>query len=89
MNVTWTNHAAERQLEWERKLGITRQVVEEVVLHPEQIVASDRDAQVAQSRHGGGLLRVPFIEVRGERKILTVYWTSRTDRYWIREQNAN
>ena len=29
-----------------------------------------------------GLLRVPFVEVEEGRKILTVYWTSRVEKYW-------
>ena len=74
-------HAQERQKEWERKLGVTRQEVEEMLENPEQIVSGDQNALVAQSRRGEGLLRVPFVEVEGKRKILTVYWTSQAKRY--------
>jgi hypothetical protein len=85
MPVTWTQHAQERQQEWEKKLGVTRQEVEEVLENPEQIVPGDQNALVAQSRRGQGLLRVPFVEVEGKRKILTVYWTSQVKRYWKEE----
>lgn len=40
------------------------------------------DALVAQARIRKGLLRVPFVEIEGKRKILTVYWTSKVERYW-------
>ena len=56
--------------------------------NPEQIVPGDRTALVAQNRRGNGLLRVPFVEEEETRKVLTVYWTSRVDRYWEDEQNA-
>ena len=41
------------------------------------------------ARRGNGLLRVPFVEAEGERKILTVYWTSKVEKYWREEQDAN
>lgn len=80
MNIVWTKHAQERQREWEKKLGVTRQEVEQTVDHPEQIVPGDLEALVAQTRRGNGLLRVPFVETGDERKILTVYWTSRIEK---------
>lgn len=49
----------------------------------------DLEALVAQARRGNGLLRVPFLEGEGERKILTVYWTSKVEKYWREEQDAN
>lgn len=80
--IVWTRHAEERQQEWQRKLGITRHEVEEIVKNPEQVVPGDRAVLVAQARREGGLLRVPFVEGEAQRKILTVYWTSRVERYW-------
>jgi len=71
-----------RQKEWKKRLGVTRQEVEDLVSHPEQIVPGDMDALVAQARIRKGLLRAPFIEIEGKRKILTVYWTSKIERYW-------
>jgi Domain of unknown function (DUF4258) len=81
MECLWTRHAEERQQEWQTKLGVTREEVEEVLRHPEQIVAGDQSALIAQSRRDDGLLRVPFLSVGEDRKILTVYWTSRIGRY--------
>jgi Domain of unknown function (DUF4258) len=80
MECLWTRHAEERQQEWQTKLGVTREEVEEVLRHPEQIVAGDQSALIAQSRRDDGLLRVPFLSVGEDRKILTVYWTSRIGR---------
>jgi hypothetical protein len=89
MNIIWTRHAEERQKEWEKKLRITRQEVEDMLRNPGQIVPGDRDALVAQARRGNGLLRVLFVEVEGNRKVLTVYWTSKVEKYWKEEQNEN
>jgi hypothetical protein len=89
MKIIWTRHAEERQKEWEKKLGITRQEVENMLRKPEQTVPGDRDALVAQARRGNGLLRVPFVEVEGNRKVMTVYWTSKVEKYWKEEQNEN
>lgn len=88
MNIFWTKHAKERQHQWERKLGITRQEVESLLLNPEQVVPGDREVLVAQMRRSDGLLRVPFIETEKGYKVLTVYWTSRVDKYWKEERNA-
>ena len=89
MKIIWTKHAEERQKEWARKRGITRQEVENLLMDPEQIMPGDQDALVAQARRGSGLLRAPFIEAEGKRKILTVYWTSKVEKYWKEEQNAD
>ena len=82
MKVVWTRHAEDRQCEWNKKLGIARQEVEDLLLHPEQVVPGDPGAFVAQCPRDNGLLRAPFVEVEEGRKTLTVYWTSRIDRYW-------
>ena len=82
MKIFWTKHAEERQKEWEKRLNITRQEVENLVKNPDQIVPGDQTALIAQTKRGKGLLRVPFIETEMERKILTIYWTSKIERYW-------
>jgi len=82
MTIVWTKHAEERQQEWQRTLGITRHDVEELLKNPEQVVPGDRAVRVAQTRRGSGLLRAPFAEGGGTRTVLTVYWTSRVERYW-------
>jgi hypothetical protein len=82
VKVIWTRHATERQQEWQKKLGITRAEIESVVMHPTQIVAGDAGDWIAQSYRGSGLLRVPFVQVGDDRKVLTVYWTSKIDKYW-------
>lgn len=84
MNVIWTSHAEERQKEWEKKLGITRKEVEDLLVKPEQIVPGDLGAFVAQTRRTNGLLRAPFVQAEAGRKILTVYWTSKVEKYWQR-----
>jgi hypothetical protein len=66
-------------------LGITHQEVEEVVMNPAQTVPGDLGTLVAQTQRGKGLLRVPFVQVGGDRKILTVYWTSKVEKYWTGE----
>lgn len=86
MKIIWTKHSEDRQREWEKKLGITRQEVENLVNNPEQIVPGDMGAFIAQAKNRNGLLRVPFIEISEDRKILTVYWTSKIERYWKEEK---
>lgn len=85
MNIIWTKHAEERQKEWEKKLGITRQKVEELIYSPDQIVPGDINILVAQSKFLNGLLRAPFIEVGEDRKIITIHWTSKVEKYWKEE----
>ena len=85
MKIIWTKHAEDRQKEWERKFGITRQKVEDLTRTPEQIVPGDMNILVAQSKFLNGLLRAPFNEVEGSRKIITVYWTSKVEKYWKKE----
>lgn len=82
MKIVWTKHAEDRQKEWEKKLGVTRKEVEDLLSNPEQVVPGDMRALVAQTKTRKGLLRVPFIERGLDRKILTVYWTSKIERYW-------
>lgn len=82
MKVIWTKHAEDRQKEQEKKLGITKQEVEDLLSKPEQIVPGDMNVLVAQARTRNGLLRVPFVEVVGDKKVLTVYWASKIEKYW-------
>jgi len=89
MRIVWTHHSEERQREWEKRLDITREQVENVLRKPEQIAAGYRGTLVAQSRCANGLLRVPFVELGEERKILTVYWTSKFSKYWEVKDDAN
>ena len=89
MKIIWTKHASERQKDWEKKLGITKQNVEDLACAPEQIVPGDLNVLVAQTKTKNGLLRAPFIDLEGDRKILTVYWTSKVERYWGKEVKKN
>lgn len=82
MEIVWTKHARERLDQWSEKRDVTREEVEQVVEEPDQVVSGRGDAMVAQSRRGPGLLRVPYVEEREERSLLTLYWTSKTNKYW-------
>ncbi|EDX77161.1 hypothetical protein MC7420_298 [Coleofasciculus chthonoplastes PCC 7420] len=81
MQIVWTRHAQERQQQWQQRLEITRQEVETVLMNPQQVIVED-DVFVAQSRRGGGLLRVIFVEIGNTKRILTLYWTNQVNRYW-------
>jgi hypothetical protein len=85
VKIIWTRHAVERQQAWEVSKGITRQEIEDLVANPDQLVPGDLGALVAQTQRGGGLLRVPFVQMGDSRKILTIYWTSKVDKYWKEE----
>lgn len=82
MRIIWTRHAQDRQKEWTAKLGIAREEVERVLNAPEQVVTGDRDILVAQSKRGSGLLRVAFRQLEEDKKIITIYWTSKVEKYW-------
>ncbi len=71
VKIIWTSHADDRVREWHRRKGVTRELVEEVLRKPEQVVPGDLNTLVAQRRWLGGLLRVPFGEVQEGRKVLT------------------
>ena len=89
MKLIWTIHAENRQKEWSKKLGISVQEVEDLVRNPEQTVPGDKDALVAQTKTRNGLLRAPFLEIDKNRKILTVYWTSKVEKYWSEGKNED
>jgi len=82
MKIIWTFHAEQRQEEWSKKFGVTKEEVENLLKNPEQIVQGHIDVLVAQGKMHNGLLRVPFKEVEKDRKVLTVYWTSKIEKYW-------
>lgn len=82
--VVWKKHAEERQQQWQQRLGITREEVEQVLTAAQQIVA-ENDVWVAQSRRGNGLLRIMFAEIGNTQRILTLYWTNQVKRYWQEE----
>lgn len=44
VKITWTRHARERQSEWQKKLGITREEIEDLLRNPAQVVPGDIDA---------------------------------------------
>lgn len=89
VRIIWTGHASDRQGEWQKKLGITRPEVEALLQNPEQVVPGDRRVRVAQRRRDNGLLRVAFTDVEGNRKIVTVYWTSKVAKYWQEGQHED
>ena len=81
MKIIWTRHARERLRQWNPILGITRNEVEETLRNPQEIVPGDYGVLIAQSKHGNGLLRIPFKAIDGIRKVLTLYWTSKVVKY--------
>ena len=82
MKIVWTRHAEERQREWEKTLHITREEIENLLTSPAQVVDGDMGILVAQGKTRDGLLRVPFVRTEDGLRIITIYWTSRIERYW-------
>lgn len=80
IKITWTKHAQIRQKEWEKKIDITKEEVEEILRNPGQVVPGDLNVQVAQAKIRNGLMRVLFSEESGDSKIITVYWTSKVEK---------
>ncbi|MCU0290220.1 MAG: hypothetical protein MUF15_28025 [Acidobacteria bacterium] len=62
---------------------------ENLVMNPEQIVPGHMDVLVAQGKMYNGLLRIPFKEIENNRKVLTIYWTSKIEKYWEEVPNEN
>lgn len=89
MKIIWTFHAEERLNEWTKRFVIKKEQVENLVMNPEQIVPGHMDVLVAQGKMYNGLLRVPFKEIENNRKILTIYWTSKVEKYWQEVQDEN
>jgi len=89
MKIVWTKHAEERQREWERKNGITRSEIEDLLKSPQQVVSGDMDVLVAQSKREKGLLRVAYKDIEYGKKILTIYWTTKTEKYWKEKDNED
>ncbi|GBF81788.1 DUF4258 domain-containing protein [Aphanothece sacrum] len=81
MEIVWTHHAEERQKQWQSKLGITREEVENVLNNPQQIII-ENEVFVAQAKKGNGLLRIVFVNIGNSKRILTLYWTNQINRYW-------
>ena len=82
MRIIWAEHVRERQKERFLSHAVSLSDVEIVVRTPEQTVAGEFGVVVAQSRLLGGLLRVPFVNIEGSRRIVTLHWTSKLSRYW-------
>lgn len=81
MKIVWTLHATERLQQWQQRLGITREEVEDTLTNPQQIV-TENAVFVAQSQRGNGLLRIVFVNLGDTKRILTLYWTNQVNRYW-------
>jgi hypothetical protein len=89
VRIIWTKHAEERLTQWKRQRGITRNEIEEAVRDPDQVVSGRGDALVAQKRRRNGLLRVPYVSEEEGNIILTLYWTSKANKYWREEADEN
>ncbi|OSS41324.1 hypothetical protein DESAMIL20_877 [Desulfurella amilsii] len=88
MLIVWTKHAQERLRQWQYKINIDKNLVEEILLNPPQIVSGDLDVLVAQSKIRNGLIRVPFKKEGETLKILTIYYTTKIEKYW-RDKDEN
>jgi hypothetical protein len=60
MECLWTKQAEERQKEWQTKLGVTREEVEEVLRYSGQIVAGDQSALRPNREETTGSYVSPF-----------------------------
>ena len=81
MNITWTKHAQIRQKEWQKKIGVTKQEVEEILRNSGQVVHGDLNI----GSTGENLKRLDARAIfRGELRSedIAVYWTSKVEQYW-------
>ena len=64
MKIIWTKHAEDRQKEWEKKVDITREKVEDLVNSPEQVVPGDTGVLVAQTKYRIWFIAMSFYRDR-------------------------
>ena len=80
--ISFSLHAR-RQI---REREITEELINKVLPHPAQIIDSYGNRKIAQDmvRHKGEkfLLRIVFEEIDKELKVVTVYLTTRVEKYW-------
>ena len=79
--IIWTRHAEERQKQWELKIGISREEAERALENPREVVAGEGGLMIAQSPRGRGLLRIVFKASQESQAIVTIYWTSKMEKY--------
>ena len=86
MTVSFSPHAVGRMIERELDGSLVLDVVE----HPQQLI-EEEGAKIAQRRFFDPevgkeyLIRVFFVEQEGARVIVSVYRTSRVQKYWREE----
>ncbi len=73
MTWQWTNHAIQQLAE----RSLSRDEVEETLVHPDGIVPGTGERKIYQKIYGDKLLRV----VTEDMRIITVYKTSRITKY--------
>ena len=80
--ISFSLHAR-RQI---REREIPEELINKVLPHPAQIIDSYGNRKIAQDmvRHKGEkfLLRIVFEEIDKELKVVTVYLTTRVEKYW-------
>lgn len=87
MKVTLTNHA---QFEAKRR-NVTEELIKSVVTNPQQKLSSKKERVIIQNRYYDDienkemLLRVIGVESTEEFKVVTVYKTSKIEKYWMKE----
>lgn len=69
----WTGHIKDQMIERD----ITKEDVENVLCHPDEIVPGKDQRKIFQKMTGGKLLRV----VTEEKRLLTVYLTGKVNKY--------
>jgi len=77
MKIVFIPHAIDRM----KKRGITKEMVLETIKNPEKVVEGYKNRKVAQRMFGNMLLRVIYEEREDCLEIITVYLTSKVDKY--------
>lgn len=77
MAIKYIPHALERM----KERGISRELVEEVLLSPDNTLEGYFGRKVAQKRINGKLIRVVYEEKEDEVLVITAYITSKIRKY--------
>ena len=87
MDIIFTEHASFTV----KRRGISKKIIREFVMHPQQSFSSETGRITIQGKYNDEiegkdmLLRIIGIKKSGSFKIITVYKTSKIDKYWVKE----
>ena len=85
MKISYTFHAKEQL----KERNIKKELIEETLLNPSQILLAEKGRKIAQKLYFEGrikfLLRVIYVVEKGNFVVLSCYKTTRIEKYWVKK----